>query len=125
MAEGWANFLHADVLEALSAGVESHGLSPIAVEVMAESGVDISRHSSKLLESLAPLSFEAVITVCDHAQERCPIFPGDVKVIHQNFDDPPRLAANVTTEAEAKGHYRRVRDEIREFVMTLPALLSQ
>jgi arsenate reductase len=124
MAEGWARFLHPSQLEAHSAGIEVHGLNPIAVEVMAEAGVDISHHTSKVLEDPESQEFDVVITVCDHAQEHCPVFPGRAMKIHQGFDDPPRLAASASTEAEARAHYRRVRDEIRDFVKTLPAVLS-
>ena len=124
MAEGWARRLKGDVIEPYSAGIESHGLNPSAVKVMAEAGVDISGHRSKLLDELRDIPFEYVVTVCDQANESCPVFPGKVKRLHVSFDDPPRLARNAKTEEEALGHYRRVRDEIREFVERLPELLS-
>ena len=120
MAEGWARALSGDVLEAYSAGIETHGLNPLAVKVMAEAGVDISGHRSKHLDELRDIAFDYVITVCDRAAESCPRFPGKAKVIHHGFDDPPRLARTAATEAEALGHYRRVRDEIRAYVETLP-----
>ncbi len=120
MAEGWARALRGDVLEAYSAGIETHGLNPLAVKVMAEAGVDISGHRSKHLDELRDIAFDYVITVCDRAAESCPRFPGKAKVIHHGFDDPPRLARTAATEAEALGHYRRVRDEIRAYVETLP-----
>ncbi|MEE8366780.1 MAG: arsenate reductase ArsC [Thermoanaerobaculia bacterium] len=125
MAEGWANTLLGGAMEAFSAGIEAYGLDPIAVEVMAESGVDISDSSSKVLDDLLHHGFDAVVTVCDRAHQNCPIFPGDAKMIHQNFDDPPHLADRASTDVEARGHYRRVRDEIRDFVSTLPVLLAK
>ena len=124
MAQGWARHLKADVIEPYSAGIEKHGLNPHAVQVMAEAGVDISGHTSKTLADLAGVAFDYVVTVCGHAHETCPMFPGDAKVIHVGFDDPPKLAAGETDPDKALGHYRRVRDEIRAFVQTLPAAWS-
>jgi len=120
MAEGWARHLKGDVMEAYSAGIETHGLNPHAVRVMREAGVDISAQRSKHVDELAGTVFDVVITVCDRADESCPLFPGRTRVVHKGFDDPPRLAKSAPTEAEALGHYRRVRDEIRAFVETLP-----
>jgi arsenate reductase len=120
MAEGWARHLKGEVIDAYSAGIETHGLNPNAVKVMAEAGVNISGQRSKLVDELKGIAFDYVITVCDHAHEACPLFPGKTKVIHQGFDDPPRLARNAKTDEEALGQYRRVRDEIRAFVETLP-----
>jgi len=124
MAEGWARALHANRLEAYSAGIEKHGLNPNAVKVMAEAGVDISGHKSKLTTELPVKEFEYVVTVCDSAHENCPYFPAKTKLIHHNFDDPPRLAESAENEEEALGHYRRVRDEIKEFVRTLQEILN-
>jgi arsenate reductase (thioredoxin) len=124
MAEGWARALKGDVLEAYSAGVETHGLNPRAVKVMAEAGVDISNHQSKHVNTLKDTSLDYVVTVCGHAHESCPVFPGTTKVVHVGFEDPPKLAANAKTEKEALDHYRRVRDEIRAFVERLPAVLG-
>ncbi|MBN1269402.1 MAG: arsenate reductase ArsC [Kiritimatiellae bacterium] len=120
MAEGWARHLKGDVIEPYSAGIEPHGLNPLAVKAMAEAGVDISAHRSKHLDTFKDVVFDYVITVCDHAHELCPLFPGRTKLVHAGFDDPPRLAKNAGTEEEALAHYRRVRDEIRTFVNTLP-----
>jgi len=120
MAEGWTRRLKGDVIDPYSAGIEVHGLNPNAVTVMAEAGVDISRHRSKHLDELKDIHFDCVVTVCDHANEKCPLFPGNVKRIHKGFDDPPRLAQGAKTEGEALGHYRRVRDQIRKFVESLP-----
>ena len=123
MAEGWARHLRGDAIEAYSAGIETHGLNPNAVAVMAEAGVDIAAHRSKHVDELGDISFDAVITVCGHANEHCPVFYGAPRVLHVGFDDPPRLAAGAKSEEEALSHYRRVRDEIRAFVETLPACL--
>ena len=125
MAEGWARHLKGDKIEPYSAGIETHGLNQNAVKVMAEEGVDISEHKSTHVQHLLDIGFDYVVTVCDHASENCPIFPGKAKVVHKGFDDPPRLARDAKTEEEALGHYRRVRDEIRDFVMTLPQALEQ
>jgi len=124
MAEGWARHLRDDRIEPYSAGIEKHGLNPNAVAVMAEAGVDISRHFSKTLEDLADVRFDVVVTVCGHAHETCPVFPGGAKVVHVGFDDPPRLAREETDPAKALDHYRRVRDEIRAYVDTLPGSLG-
>jgi thioredoxin type arsenate reductase len=124
MAEGWARHLKGDVIESYSAGIETHGLNPNAVKVMAEAGVDISQHQSKQVDSLKNVVFDYVITVCDNANESCPMFPGKTKVIHVGFDDPPRLAKEANTEQDALDCYRRVRDEIRAFVETLPESLK-
>ena len=125
MAEGWARHLKADTIEPYSAGIETHGLNPNAVKVMAETGVDISRHESEHLDSLKHINFDYVITLCDHAHETCPIFSGDTKIIHVGFDDPPRLARQAKTEEEALNCYRRVRDEIKAFIETLPDSINK
>ena len=124
MAEGWARHLKSDTIAAWSAGIETHGLNPYAVQVMAEAGVDISGHTSKNVAELMDIPFDYVITVCGHAQENCPVFPGKAKVIHVGFDDPPTLARAAATEEDALEVYRRVRDEIRRFVESLPDSLS-
>jgi len=125
MAEGFARALKGDLVEANSAGIETHGLNPNAVKVMAEAGVDISGHRSKHLSELRGIEFDYVVTVCDHAHESCPLFPGKAKVVHKSFDDPPRLAEGAKSEEEALKQYRRVRDEIRAFVETLPEALER
>jgi len=125
MAEGWARYLKSDKIEPYSAGIESHGLNSNAVKVMAEAGVDISNYRSKHIDELMYLSFDYVITLCGHANENCPIFPGKTKIMHVGFDDPPKLAAEAKTEKEALNHYRRVRDEIRDFIKKLPEILHK
>jgi arsenate reductase len=123
MAEGWAKKLKGDFIEPYSAGIETHGLNPNAVKVMAEAGVDISSHRSKHLDEVKDIDFDFVVTVCDNAREHCPIFPGKTRMIHAGFDDPPRLAENAKTEDEVLDCYRRIRDEIKDFVQTLPEIL--
>ncbi len=120
MAEGWARRLKGERFTAYSAGIETHGLNSLAVKVMAEAGVDISAHRSKRLDEINDVAFDWVITVCDAANESCPVFAGAVKRYHVSFDDPPRLARGAKTEEEALAQYRRVRDEIRAFVAGLP-----
>ncbi len=123
MAEGWAGQLKADSIQAFSAGIETHGMNPMAVRSMALAGVDISGQRSKLVSELPFQDFDYVITLCDHAHGNCPVFPGHATVLHHGFQDPPRLAQDADTEEEALAHYNRVRDEIRDFVQTLPASL--
>ena len=121
MAEGWARHLRGNEIDAYSAGVEPHGINAQAVQVMREAGVDISGQKSKHVEELLDFQFDYVITVCDHARETCPVFPGNTRRIHVGFDDPPRLAKDAKSQAEALTHYRRVRDEIKSFVASMRA----
>jgi arsenate reductase (thioredoxin) len=123
MAEGWARRLKSNVIDPYSAGIEKHGMNPYAVKVMAEAGVDISKHYSKTPQEIG-VQFDYVVTVCGHASENCPIFPGKVKVLHVGFEDPPKLTKDMP-DGEAKlAVYRRVRDEIRKFVESLPGSLT-
>jgi arsenate reductase len=125
MAEGWARHLKGDVLDAYSAGIETHGLNLNAVKVMAEAGVDISGQKSKKVADLMDVPFDAVITVCGHAHETCPAWLGKkTSIVHAGFDDPPALAKTAKTPEEALDHYRRVRDEIKAFVETLPQAIA-
>jgi len=123
MAEGWARHLKSDCLEPYSAGIETHGLNPNAVKVMAEAGIDISGRRSKHLDELKDIAFDYVVTVCDNAHESCPIFPGKTNVVHVGFDDPPRLAKQAQSQEEVLNCYRRIRDEIKVFVQQLPTVL--
>jgi|GEM_PF-16372 len=118
MAEGWARALKADSIEAWSAGTDPGEVNPMAVRVMKEAGVDISGQKSKHVESLMHVPFDVVITLCGDARDTCPVFPGDAKVVHRGFDDPARAEGS---EEEILSFFRRVRDEIRDFVETLPA----
>lgn len=124
MAEGWTRKLKNDTLEVYSAGVETHGLNPNAVRVMAEAGVDISSHRSKQVGEFKDMALDAVITVCGHAHETCPYFPPRCKVIHAGFDDPPKMAEKLAAQGESPEKqldcYRKVRDEIKAFVEKMP-----
>jgi arsenate reductase len=119
MAEGWCRHLHGDQIEAYSAGVETHGLNPNAIKVMAEVGIDITGHQSQLVTDL-DVEFDVVLSVCDHAKESCPVLPSATRQVHHSFPDPPRLAkeaiANGMSEEESLGFYRSVRDEIKTFL---------
>lgn len=125
MAEAWAKALKGDVIEAYSAGVEPKGIDARAVKAMAEVGIDISNYKSKDISALENVTFDYVITLCDHAHQTCPIFPGTKKQVHWSFEDPPRLAQNAESEEEAMTHYRRIRDEIKAFVKILPQSIEK
>ena len=124
MAEGWTRQLRGREIEVRSAGIEARGLDRRAVAVMREVGVDISRQRSTRIEELDEASFDYVVTVCNHANESCPVFPATTAVVHIGFDDPPALVPESATEADALPAYRRVRDEIKAFVETLPESLE-
>ncbi len=135
MAEGLCRHIHGADIACKSAGIERHGLNPLAVKAMAEIGIDISGHTSKTINDLDDTelgntgldktAFDYIITVCEHANEACPVLPAATEVIHQAFDDPPTLATDSASEAEALVHYRRVRDEIKVFIERLPQTLSR
>ena len=124
MAEGWARHLKSDSINAYSAGIETHGLNPNAVAVMQEAGVDISSHKSQLLSEFDDVNFDIVVTVCGHAHETCPYFPGNAKVVHVGFPDPPAMAKSLAeagaSEEEQLNCYRHVRDQIKAYIETLP-----
>jgi arsenate reductase len=124
MAEGWTRRLQGERFEAASAGLEAWGIDPRAVVVMAEAGVDLSGQRSTRVAELGEDPFDWVVTVCDHAHEHCPVFPGATRIVHVGFEDPPLLARGAATEEQALTHYRRVRDEIRRFVERLPERLE-
>jgi len=124
MAEGWARHLLGDRLAVASAGVATHGLNPRAVAVMAEAGVDISGHRSRHVDEFADWPADVVVTVCGHAHETCPVLPGAPRVIHRGFDDPPSLTRDLADEEAILAVYRRVRDEIRAYVQSLPDRLG-
>lgn len=129
MAEGWLRHLKDDVFNVFSAGIETHGLNPHAVRVMAEAGVDISDQKSQLLSEFDDQPLDYVITVCGHAHESCPVFTGHKgdtvpTVIHVGFDDPPKLALAFDDEEGKLDCYRKVRDEIRDFVVGIEGVLG-
>jgi arsenate reductase len=120
MAEAWTRLLKGDEFEAYSAGVQPKLMDPRAIKAMAEAGVDISSQKSKGVAAFGNTEFDYVITLCDNAREMCPYFPAKTRLIHQGFDEPPKLAENARNEEEAMASYRRVRDEIKAFVESLP-----
>ena len=124
MAEGWAKTMHADILDAYSAGTSPHGINTSAVKVMSEVGIDISGQNSKHIDSLSEIKFDLIVTVCDSAASNCPIPPTGTRVIHAPFQDPPQLATGAKSEDEALQPYRRVRDEIKDFILKLPQLIE-
>lgn len=123
MAEGWTRHLHPGI-GVWSAGVVRHGMNQNAVRVMGEAGVDISVQTSKTVDDLPEVEFDHVVTLCGHAAENCPYFPSRAKRVHRGFDDPPVLAAGLSSEEERLAIYRRVRDEIRAMVEGLPESLE-
>jgi arsenate reductase len=122
MAEGWSHHLLANQFVAYSAGIETHGLNGRAVQVMSEAGVDISQQESQLVETFAKLHPNLVVTVCDHAAEVCPTFPGATHMVHHSFADPAQATGS---EVEILAAFRKVRDEIKTFVATLPDILDR
>ncbi len=120
MAEGFARALKSEEFEAYSAGVEKHGMNPHAAAVMTEEGIDITGQESNTTDELPVQSFDFVVTVCDNAKERCPWFPAKTKLVHRSFQDPPALTRDMPDGEEKLAVYRRVRDEIRMFVESLP-----
>lgn len=123
MAEGWTKTLKGDKIEVFSAGIETHGLNPTAIKVMAEVGVDITTQQSQHIDEFKDTDIDYVITVCAHAHETCPFFPGNAKVVHVGFDDPPSLSPKDASKEVKLDGFRRVRDEIKAFVETLPEFL--
>ena len=129
MAEGWTRHLKGDVIDVYSAGIETHGLNPNAVKVMAEAGVDISGHRSQHIDEFKEIAIDVVVTVCGHAHETCPYFPANCKVVHVGFDDPPKMAKELAEQGASEEQqldcYRTVRDQIKAFVKTLPSSVME
>ena len=127
MAEAWCRALKSDLYQPFSAGLVAKGLNPKMLAVMRELGIDPALHQvSKTLQSVldAGVHLDLVVTVCGHAHETCPLFPGGrTRVVHVGFEDPPELEKTARSPDEALGHYRRVRDEIRDFIAGLPGSL--
>lgn len=116
IAEGYLRYFHGEKAEVYSAGVETHGVNPRAITTMKEDGIDLSAHTSNHVDEYLSISFDLILTVCDHASERCPIFPGKAQRIHHNFTDPAKV---IGTEEEIMAEFRRVRAEIKEFCKAL------
>ncbi len=124
MAHGFASSMLAEHFISYSAGIESHGLNPLAVMVMDEIGIDISHHQSQTLIEFDTSQFDYVFAVCEHAANNCPSFSSQTNVITHQFDDPPKLAKQAKSQEEALSYYRHVRDEIRDWITTLPTLVN-
>lgn len=116
IAEGYLRYYHGEKAEVYSAGVETHGVNPRAIATMKEDGIDLSAHTSNHVDEYLSISFDLILSVCDHASERCPIFPGKAQRIHHNFTDPAKVIGN---EEEIMAEFRRVREEIKEFCRLL------
>ncbi len=112
IAEGYLRHFGGDSVEVFSAGVETHGVNPRAVATMKEDGIDISNHTSNNLNEYRHLVFDYILTVCDHASEVCPVFPGNATRVHQNFPDPAKATGS---EASIQASFRKVRAQIRQF----------
>lgn len=124
MAEGFGKKFFSDEFDIYSAGIEKHGMNPRAMKVMSEKGIDLNHHSSKTLSDLGTMKFDYVFTVCGHANENCPVFLGQAKVIHVGFDDPPKLAIGLSDEDKILDQYRRVRDEIETFIINIKKFIA-
>ena len=118
MAHGWLNSLGGQQVEVASAGVEPKGVHPLAIRAMAEVGIDISAHTSDYVDSYLGQDFDLVLTVCDSARERCPVFPGAKRVLHRDFEDPDRPDLNAS---ELNALFCRIRDEIGDYAHELLA----
>ena len=126
MAEAWTRSLKNDSIEPFSAGITAHGLNPDAITVMEEIGLDCSGWQSKTLDQIAPeVTFDYVITLCDNASQSCPYFSTTRTIVHKGFDDPPQLARKTTCTTDRLAPYRRVRDEIKSFILSLPENLPR
>jgi arsenate reductase len=112
IAEGYLRHFAGDRAEVYSAGVETHGVNPKAVQTMREDGIDISGQTSNHIDEYRHIDFDHVITVCDNARERCPWFPADAVKIHRNFPDPARATGS---EEEIRKAFAEVRDDIKSF----------
>lgn len=112
MAEGYLRRFANDKAAIYSAGIEAHGVNPKAIEAMKEDGIDISKHTSNHIEEYHNIDFDFVITVCDNAKERCPVFPSTAKKFHQNFPDPAKATGS---EEEIKEQFRQVRQQIKSY----------
>lgn len=112
MAEGFLRFFANGKAAVYSAGIETHGVNPRAVATMKEDGIDISAHTSNNIDEYRSIPFDFIITVCDNAKERCPVFPSKAKLFHYNFPDPAKATG---TEEEIMQQFRTVRNEIKTY----------
>ena len=112
IAEGYLRHFAGDQAVIYSAGIETHGVNPMAVATMKEDGIDISAHTSNNVDEYRDIDFDYVITVCDNAQERCPYFPAGAKRFHQSFRDPAKATG---TPEQISDEFRKVRTEIKNY----------
>ena len=121
IAEGWARELKGNVIDAYSAGIRPIGVSSRAIKAMAEEGVDISMHKSQHVDEFSGIDFNYVVTLCDNAAENCPVFSGKTRIVHKPFDDPYFASGS---EEQIMATFRKVRDDIRTFIETMPENLE-
>jgi len=121
IAEGWARELKGNVIDAYSAGIRPIGVSSRTIKAMAEAGVDISMHQSQYIDEFSGIDFDYVVTLCDNAFESCPVFSGKARIVHKPFDDPYFASGS---EEQILTTFRKVRDDIRTFVETIPESLE-
>lgn len=112
LAEGYLRYFTGNKALVYSAGIETHGVNPMAIETMKEDGIDISHHTSNHIDEYRNIGFDFVITVCDHAQENCPFFPTQAKKFHQNFPDPAKATGS---PEDIEAAFRKVRDMIKDY----------
>ncbi|MFN6037704.1 MAG: arsenate reductase ArsC [Bacteroidota bacterium] len=122
IAEGYLQYFSGDNSEVYSAGVETHGVNPRAIKIMAEDDIDISTHTSNHVDEYKNIDFDLVLTVCDHAREVCPYFPTNAKKIHHNFPDPAKAKG---TEEEIMNEFRNARNLIKDFCQELVKVLKE
>lgn len=115
IAEGYLRYFAGDKAEVYSAGVETHGVNPRAIAIMAEEGIDITGHTSNNVAEYQDIPFDFVITVCDNAKERCPFFPATAKLFHENFPDPAKATGS---EEEIMRQFRSVRLLIKKYALS-------
>ncbi len=121
IAEGWARHLNGNIIDAYSAGIRPIGVSSRAIKVMDEAGVDISMHKSRHVDEFSGIDFDYVVTLCDNAAKNCPVFSGKARIVHKPFDDPYFASGS---EEQIMATFRKVRDDIRTFIETLPNCLE-
>jgi len=121
IAEGWARHLKDNVIDAYSAGIHPIGVSFRAIKAMAEEGVDISMHKSQHIDEFSGIDFDYVVTLCDDAFQSCPVFSGKARIVHKPFDDPYFASGS---EEQVMATFRKVRDDIRMFIETMPESLK-
>jgi len=125
MAEAFAKELKGDLITVFSAGSSPEKIDPLAVKAMEEEGIDISMARSKHVDELKNIDFDHIISVCGHPGEVCPMYPGTTRTLHVGFESPALMAGNAENEEEALRFYRRIREQIRRFIITIPESLDE